>query len=224
MKGTFFFSMVCLISLFISSCDDQGDPVTPPAAPLNAPTIVSLLPDSGAVGDTITIKGTKFGSTKGSSSIAFGTIASISVGSWSDTLIKTIVPVNAITSNVTVTVNGNKSNGKSFKVLGTVAATVSFNLDILPIFTNNTYGCTGCHGGTNNLHLESYSQAMAGNSTRGPVIVPGDTTSLLIRKLKGGSQLGGNEGVRMPQGAPNPIANTDLQKIITWIKEGALNN
>lgn len=220
MKGTFLFLVTCLLSLFIASCDDQGDPVTTPAAPSNAPTIVSMVPDSGAVGDTITIKGTKFGTTKGSSSITFGTIASVSTGTWSDTLVKTIVPTNAVTSNVTVTVNGNKSNGKSFKILGTVPG-VSFANDVLPLFTGATYGCTGCHGGQNNLSLGSYAQVMAGNSNHGPVVIAGNASgSVLVKKLRTATL---SFGARMPFGG-SQINDTDLQKIVDWINQGALNN
>ncbi|MDP1678410.1 MAG: IPT/TIG domain-containing protein [Bacteroidota bacterium] len=205
---------------FISACDDQGVLAPPIDPPSNAPTIVSLSPASGSVGDTITIKGTKFGSVQGSSTISFGSVAATSIGPWSDTLIKTIVPVNAATGNVSVKVNGLSSAGKQFTVLGTVPA-VSFDSDVLPLFTT-TYGCTGCHGGQNNLFLESYPQVMAGNSINGPVIIVGNASgSILVKKLRTATL---PFGARMPFGATSQVSDADLQKIVDWINQGAKNN
>ncbi len=220
MKGIFLFLITSSLLLFVSACEDQGNPVTPLVVPSNAPIIVTVAPDSGSIGDTITIKGTKFGTTQGSSSISFGSIAATPIGPWSDTLVKTVVPVNTVTSIVTVTVNGNKSNGKSFKVLGTVSA-VSFANDVLPLFTGTTYGCTGCHGGQNNLSLDSYSQVMAGNSNHGPVIIAGNASgSVLVKKLRTATL---PFGARMPFGG-SQVSDIDLQKIVDWINQGALNN
>ncbi len=213
MKGAFFSAI--LLSIFIVSCDDQGDPVS--AVP--APSITSVTPDSGKIGDTITVAGTNFGSTQGASSISFGSQNATAIVSWSATQIKAVIPsgVSGGSSTVTVKISGQASNAKSFKILSAVITIVSFSSQVLPMFT--TYGCTGCHGGTNNLFVSSYSQLMAGNSTHGPVVVAGDTNSVLILKLKGTASF----GVRMPQGG-SPMANADLQKIVTWIKEGANNN
>ena len=81
-----------------------------------APSITSLSPTSGAVGASITITGTNFGSTKGSSTVKFnGTIATTT--SWSNTSIAATVPTGATTGNVVVTVGGVASNGKSFTVV-----------------------------------------------------------------------------------------------------------
>ncbi|MEW5797690.1 MAG: IPT/TIG domain-containing protein [Bacteroidota bacterium] len=213
-----FFVTATVIMLFVSACEDQGDPVS---SSVPVPEISSITPDSASVGDTISIAGKNFTSTKGT--VKFGSVNADTIVLWSDTLIRVKVPASAVTGEVVVTANGKNSNSKQFKMIGTVT-TVSFATDILQnVFNNSTYGCTGCHGGTNNLFLTSYSNVMAGNSTRGPVVVANDTTSLLIRKLKGGSALGPGEGVRMPQGG-DPISDSDLRKVITWIKEGALNN
>jgi len=204
--------------LFISACEDMGEAVPP-----ITPVINSVVPDSGAAGDTITINGTNFGVTQGSSSVKFGSITATEIVSWSNTEVRVKVPANSTTANVTVAVGSSTSNSAQFKIIGAIA-TVSFATDILQnIFNKNSYGCTRCHGGTNSLFLTSYSSVMAGNSVRGPVVVAGDTSSLLIRKLKGGTFLGPSEGVRMPQSS-NPIADSDLRNVVTWIKEGAQNN
>ncbi|PYU50485.1 MAG: hypothetical protein DMG53_03080 [Acidobacteria bacterium] len=80
-----------------------------------APTITSLSVSSGPVGTAVTITGTNFGSTQGTSTVKFnGTTASVT--SWSATSIGVTVPSAATTGNVVVTVSNVASNGKSFTV------------------------------------------------------------------------------------------------------------
>jgi hypothetical protein len=80
-----------------------------------APCITSLIPTSGAIGAPITITGTSFGATQGTSTVTFnGTVATVST--WSATSIAVTVPVGALTGNVVVTVNGATSNGMPFTV------------------------------------------------------------------------------------------------------------
>jgi hypothetical protein len=79
------------------------------------PSITSLSPNSGLVGASVTITGTNFGATKGSSTVKFnGTTATTT--SWSATSIVAPVPTGATTGNVVVTVGGVASNGVSFTV------------------------------------------------------------------------------------------------------------
>jgi RHS repeat-associated protein len=78
-------------------------------------SITNLSPTTGAVGDLVTITGTGFGATQGTSTISFnGTSAS--VVSWSDTSITTFVPSGASSGPVSVTVNSNTVNSASFTV------------------------------------------------------------------------------------------------------------
>jgi RHS repeat-associated protein len=80
------------------------------------PSITSLSPTSGAVGASVTITGTNFGSTQGSSTVKFnGTTATAT--SWSATSIVARVPTGATTGNVVVTVSNKSSNGVSFTVV-----------------------------------------------------------------------------------------------------------
>ena len=82
------------------------------------PSITSLNPTSGPVNASVTITGTNFGPSQGSSTITFnGTLASPT--SWTATSIVVPVPSGATTGNVVVTVNGVASNGISFTVLPT---------------------------------------------------------------------------------------------------------
>src|SRR4029077_312846 len=86
------------------------------------PTITTLNPTSGPVGTVITIAGTNFGATKGSSTVTFnGTLATPTT--WSDTSISVPVPTGATTGSVIVIVRGLASNGLSFTV--TVPPTIA---------------------------------------------------------------------------------------------------
>jgi IPT/TIG domain/Chitobiase/beta-hexosaminidase C-terminal domain len=80
-----------------------------------APNIASLNPTSGPVGDSVTITGTNFGATQGSSTVSFNGTAGTPT-SWGATSIVVSVPSGATTGNVVVTVGGVASNGVSFTV------------------------------------------------------------------------------------------------------------
>jgi len=79
------------------------------------PSITSLNPTSGPVGTSVTIAGTNFGATQGTSTVTFNGKAAAAT-SWSATSITAPVPSGATTGNVVVTVGGVGSNGVSFTV------------------------------------------------------------------------------------------------------------
>src|SRR5437899_7028236 len=88
------------------------------------PSITSVTASSGHVGDEVSIVGTRFGSTQGSSTLKFnGTTASPTL--WSDTNIVTPVPVGATTGSVIATVSGAYSNGVMFTLLAPSLAAVT---------------------------------------------------------------------------------------------------
>jgi len=79
------------------------------------PSITSLSPTVGPVGTSVTITGTNFGASQGTSTVTFnGTTATPT--SWTATSIAVPVPAGATTGNVVVTVSGVASNGTSFTV------------------------------------------------------------------------------------------------------------
>jgi hypothetical protein len=85
---------------------------------LATPGIASLSVTSGAVNTPVTIAGTNFGASQGTSTVTFnGTAATVS--SWSATSIAVVVPSGATTGNVVVTVSSVPSNGAAFTVLAT---------------------------------------------------------------------------------------------------------
>jgi RHS repeat-associated protein len=88
-----------------------------------APSITSLSPTSGAVGASVTITGTNFGLTQGTSTVKFNTTAATTITSWSATSIVATVPTGATTGNVVVNASGVNSNGVSFTVVAAPSIT-----------------------------------------------------------------------------------------------------
>jgi YD repeat-containing protein len=79
-------------------------------------SISSLSPTSGAIGASVTISGSGFGSSQGSNTIKFNGVTATAT-SWKNTTIVATVPSGATTGNVVVTVGGNSSNGVTFTVV-----------------------------------------------------------------------------------------------------------
>ena len=82
-------------------------------ASTTAPHLASLLPTSGPTGTSVTITGTNFGSTQGSSTVTFTGVAAAPT-SWSDTQIVVPVPTGTISGSVVVTVSSVGSNSLAF--------------------------------------------------------------------------------------------------------------
>ncbi len=87
----------------------------------SAPVITALSPSAGTSGTVVTIAGTAFGSTKGTSTVTFNGTAGTPTN-WSATSITAPVPAGASTGNVVVTVAGQASNGVPFTVSPTGSA------------------------------------------------------------------------------------------------------
>jgi hypothetical protein len=89
-----------------------------PPAPTAPPKIVKLKPPSAKRGATVTISGSGFGASQGTSTVKFGSKSCATYVSWSAAQITCQVPAKAKygTVKVTVTTTAGKSNGKSFKV------------------------------------------------------------------------------------------------------------
>jgi hypothetical protein len=96
------------------------------------PNVTGLSVASGPVGTSVTITGTGFTASQGTSTAAFNG-ASCTVSSWSATSITCPVPAAGTTGNVVVTVGGNASNGSAFTV-------TPYILTVSP-----TSGITGSH-------------------------------------------------------------------------------
>jgi RHS repeat-associated protein len=80
------------------------------------PVMTSLTPNAGLVGSSVTIAGSNFGPTQGSSTITFSGVTA-TVSSWTTTALTVSVPNGAITGDVVVTVGGLSTPGVNFTVL-----------------------------------------------------------------------------------------------------------
>ena len=88
-----------------------------------APSITTLAPTSGVAGTAVTITGSNFGATKGTSTVTFnGTLATPTT--WAATSIVVPAPVGTTTGNVVVTVGGVASNGVVFTMSAPAAITL----------------------------------------------------------------------------------------------------
>ena len=87
------------------------------------PAITSLSPTSGAVGASVTISGSAFGTTQGSSTVKFNNTTATSISSWSDTSIVAVVPSGATTGGVVVRVSNKNSNSVTFTVIAAPSIT-----------------------------------------------------------------------------------------------------
>jgi len=82
-----------------------------------APTITSLNQTSGAVGASITITGTNFGTPQGASTVTFNGPQRRQRALGARPASQCLVPVGATTGNVVVNVLGTASNGSSFTIV-----------------------------------------------------------------------------------------------------------
>jgi len=110
-----------------------------------APVITSLNPNSGVVGTSVTINGTNFGATQGTSAVSFGGVAATPT-SWSASSIVVPVPTGATSGNVVVTVAGQASNGLAFTVTVPAPSISSLSPNSGPAGTSVTV--TGTNFGT----------------------------------------------------------------------------
>jgi RHS repeat-associated protein len=117
----------------VRAYQDTGAPLVSPArlsivalgGPLGpSPVISSLSPASAAAGYAVTLTGSDFGITQGTSRVRFaGSELSATVTAWSDTSITAVVPPWAVSGNVTVKVSGQTSNGVAFTLIQAPAIT-----------------------------------------------------------------------------------------------------
>ena len=121
-----------------TTCGSTTLTVTPPS-----PIITSLYPASGVVGTPVTITGTNFGSTQGSSTVTFNGLTA-TPSSWSDTSITVPVPAGAATGNVVVTTAIGASTGTNYVInphITNVNPTISVAGGQVTI-TGTTFGAT----------------------------------------------------------------------------------
>jgi hypothetical protein len=142
------------------------------------PSITSLSPTSGAARTPVTITGTSFGASQGTSTVTFNGTTAIPT-TWGASSITVPVPTGATTGNVVVTVSGVASNGVSFTVLPTPSITslspTSGAVGTSVTITGNNFGATQ---GTSTVTFNGVPGTPTGwSSTTIAVPVPTGTTS-----------------------------------------------
>lgn len=93
------------------------------------PTISSLDPDSGFIGNTVTINGSDFGSTQGT--VTFNGIETEVILSWTDTEIITRVPPHSVTGPVVVHTAEMKDSNEVIFTVKILEAVLDINPDTL---------------------------------------------------------------------------------------------
>ena len=81
-----------------------------------APHIDAVTPSSGAVGTEVTINGSGFGDSRGSSYVSFESVQATQYNEWTDTSIRCLVPAGALSGWLRVVTDGGASNGANFVV------------------------------------------------------------------------------------------------------------
>ena len=85
--------------------------------------------------------------------------------------------------------------------------TYTYSNEISTIFQDH---CTGCHGTSGQLNLQTYNDMMAGGINGSPIVIFDPDNSLLWQKI---------ENNTMPPSSP--LADSLKSKIQLWINEGA---
>ncbi len=123
------------VTVTVASVASNGVTFTVTTVP--APSITAMSATSGVVGTAITIMGTNFGATQGTSTVKFNGAAA-SPTAWSATSITAPVPVGATTGNVVVTAGGLASNGAGFTVTVPILPTMAVDRPSLNFGAVNT--------------------------------------------------------------------------------------
>jgi YD repeat-containing protein len=145
------------------------------------PTITSLSPTSGAAGTSVTIAGTNFGGTQGSSTVTFNGSVATPTG-WSATSIVVPVPSAASSGPVVVTIGSHATSGVTFTVapnITSISPTVA-GVNAFVTISGTGFGATP---GTSTVTFNGVSAkptawsassivvSAPANGTSGPVVV-----------------------------------------------------
>ncbi|WP_373516582.1 IPT/TIG domain-containing protein [Pricia sp.] len=112
----FMAATLCVMVLVGCSRDDGPNKDPDPEPTPVAPTISAIDPTTGVAGTEVTITGKNFSSTAGENAVTFNGMAS-TLKSASAAQIVAVVPQNATTGPVAVTVKGKTASGPSFTVI-----------------------------------------------------------------------------------------------------------
>jgi hypothetical protein len=104
-----------------------------------------LSPASGAVGTSVTIPGSGFGSVQGSGLVMIGGAAA-QVTSWSDTQVIVTIPSTSLTGVVRIQQNGVWSNALTFTVPASGGNSVTLSPNLITMLVGDTHTIQGNSG------------------------------------------------------------------------------
>ena len=110
MKSIIYLVLFFTSIILISSCSEN-------TSTNDNPSIISLSKTVVVIGESITITGMKFGTTRNSSYVSVNGTQATDYTSWSDTSIVLKIPVGATSGNVIVNVSGKQSNAVAITIL-----------------------------------------------------------------------------------------------------------
>jgi hypothetical protein len=216
-------ALISILAVLACGRDGGSRPTATPADPIGTGSVLieRLVPGRTVVADSIIVRGSGFGSSgEVTFAAASGGRVAGRVESWSDTLLVIEVPSGVADGPVQVRAGGVASNERDFSV---APRPISYIHDVLPqIFENGQFGCASCHGGQNNLYLESVEAILRGDSDHGPVVIPRDGAgSIIVQKISPTPPF----DARMPLGCSgNCVGDEQRQLLMDWIDQGARNN
>ena len=140
--------------------------------PGTMPTISGVSPAYGTIGTSVTVTGNNFGSSQGSSTIQFNGVAATSITSWTNTQIVAVVPSNATTGPVLVTVGSIPSNNNfSFAFYHPVVTSVTPS--------TAQVGATVTVAGSGFGNAQNWGSQVSFNGTSGDVLSWSDTSIMV---------------------------------------------
>jgi hypothetical protein len=132
---------------------------------VNAPIVISVDPIAGPIGTPVTINGSRFGATQGSSTATFNGAQAVTINYWSDTQIIATVPLGASTGPVVVTTADGPSNSDVVFTVVTAAFLRTEQSDASVSFT-----------GTGGVTWKDYSNPNYSAGSTRYFIAPGSAT------------------------------------------------
>lgn len=222
---------VCFLAITLASvialegCGSTYTPPPPPPPP-PVPNIISVFPLSSAVGTTVTITGTNFGSLQGTSTLTFQGAVAVPT-SWSATSIAAPVPAAATTGNVVVSVNGIASPGAAFTVLPTPSIgsllPPSAAIGAPVTITGSNFGAS--HGASTVTFQSTMALPTKWSATSISVVVPaGAVTGNVAVTVSGVPSAGTMFKVVPVSVSPHAAAvtvSTQTQQFSAWVGSGA---
>ncbi|MHB8894276.1 MAG: S8 family serine peptidase [Candidatus Geothermincolia bacterium] len=176
----------------------------------NKPEIDGISPVSGVSGDTVTIWGSNFGSSRGTSNVRFGSTQATQYVSWSDAQVKVKVPEGASSCIVKVTTASGTSNGYNFIVESPVITnlvpvrskpgdTVTIQGSNFGTHSGSSSGASGGAAGSSYLSFNGVvaTQITSWSDTSIVAVVPEGSTSGAVTVVTGGGTSNTNKAMTL---------------------------